>query len=341
VIEIAIGGENLAMSVERRERYPIRVRYPRELRDNLEELQRILVPTANGSHTPLAQVADIQYTLGPQEIKSENTRLVGYVTMNTRQRDEVSVVEDAEALIQAKIASGELKFPPGYYYQWAGQFENQVRAMKRLSILIPICLLIDFVLLYSCFGRWWVALLCFSAVIVSASGGFLMLLFYGFNLSVAVWVGFIALFGVAEDDSVIMASYLKQLFDERTPQSIREVREIVVEAGMKRIRPCLITTTTTVFGLLPVLLAQGRGSDVMQAMAIPSVGGMAVQLITLFIVPCLYCLVEERKFRRRTSRLFPERGQDAQPTTGSRYVRWLWCLATKNPLFGARKKGQS
>jgi Cu(I)/Ag(I) efflux system membrane protein CusA/SilA len=307
VIEIAIGGENLTTSVEGRERYPIRVRYPRELRDNLEDLERILVPVAGGSHIPLAQVADIQYTIGPQEIKSENTRLVGYVTLNTRQRDEVSVVEDADAVIRARIEEddelgrpdSERLFPAGYTYKWGGQFENQVRATKRLALLVPICLAADFVLLYMGFGRWWVALLCFSAVIVSASGGFLMLLFYGFNMSVAVWVGFIALFGVAEDDSVVMATYCGQLFDERTPKSIQEVRDIVVEAGMKRIRPCLMTTATTVLGLMPIFLIEGRGSDVMQPMAIPSVGGMAVQLITLFVTPCVYCLVEEWKFKRR------------------------------------------
>jgi len=300
IIETGIGGDNLTTSVEGRERYPIRVRYPRELRDNLEELQRILVPAADGAQIPISQVAEIRYTVGPQEIKSENTLLVGYVTMNTRDRDEVSVVEDADALIQAKVAKGELKFPPGYYYQWAGQFESQVRATKRLAVLIPLCLLIDFVLLYLGFGRWWVALLVFSGIIVSASGGFLMLLFYGFNLSVAVWVGFIALFGVAEDDGVVMATYIGQLFDQRAPASIPQVRELVVEAGMKRIRPCLMTTATTVLGLLPVFWTEGRGSDVMQPMAIPSVGGMAVQLITLFIVPCVYCWVEEWKFRRRT-----------------------------------------
>lgn len=300
IIETGIGGDNLTTSIEGRERYPIRVRYPRELRDNLEELQRLLVPAADGAQVPISQVAEIRYTIGPQEIKSENTLLVGYVTMNTRDRDEVSVVEDADALIRAKVAKGELTFPPGYYYQWAGQFESQVRATKRLAVLIPLCLLLDFILLYIGFGRWWVALLVFSGILVSASGGFLMLLFYGFNLSVAVWVGFIALFGVAEDDGVVMATYIGQLFDEGAPASISEVRELVVQAGMKRIRPCLMTTATTVLGLLPVFLAEGRGSDVMQPMAIPSVGGMTVQLITLFIVPCIYCWVEEWKFRRRT-----------------------------------------
>ena len=303
VIEIAIGGESLTTSIEGRERYPIRVRYPRELRDNFDDLQRILVPSAGGTQVPISQVANIRYRIGAQEIKSENGLLVGYVTLNTRDRDEVSVVEDAEKLIRAKIASGELHMPAGYYYQWAGQFENQVRSTRRLALLIPICLAVDFVLLFIGLGRWWVALLVFSGIIVSASGGFLMLLFYGFNLSVAVWVGFIALFGVAEDDGVVMATYLGQLFDERKPVTVDEVRNTVVEAGLKRIRPCLMTTATTVIGLMPVFLIDGRGSDVMRPMAIPSVGGMAIQLITLFIVPCVYCLVEEIKLKRAQIRL--------------------------------------
>jgi Cu(I)/Ag(I) efflux system membrane protein CusA/SilA len=299
VIEIAIGGENLTMSVEGRERYPIRVRYPREQRDNLEELQRILVPAASGAQVPISQVADVRYTLGPQEIKSENTLLVGYVTMNTRDRDEVSVVEDAEALIQSKIKSGELTFPPGYYYQWAGQFENQVRAMSRLKILIPLCLLLDFVLLYFGLKRWWIALLVFSDILVSASGAFIMLFFWGYNMSVAVWVGFIAMFGVAEDDSVVVSTYIGDLLKERPPSTVEEVRELVLEAGRKRIRPNLMATATTVLGLIPVFLVTGRGSDVMQPMAVPSVGGMAVGLITLFITPCVYCCVEEWKVRRQ------------------------------------------
>jgi Cu(I)/Ag(I) efflux system membrane protein CusA/SilA len=288
--------------VEGRERYPIRVRYPRELRDNLEDLERILVPAADGAHIPITQVAELRYTIGPQEIKSENALLVGYVTLNTRDRDEVSVVEDADRLIQARIASGEIRFPPGYYYQWAGQFENQVRAMKRLSILLPLCLLLQLVLLYLGFNRWWIALLIFADVIVSASGGFLMLAWWGYNLSVAVWVGFIALFGVAEDDSVLIASYLTQLFDKRQPQSVDDVREMVVEAGTKRIRPSLMTAATTVIGLMPVFWAEGRGADVMQPMAIPSMGGMAMSIVTMFIVPCVYCWIEERRLARRLGR---------------------------------------
>lgn len=307
VIEIAIGGDNLTTSVEGRERYPIRVRYLREFRDNLEELQRILVPAANGTNIPISEVVDIQYTLGSQEIKSENTRLVGYVTLNTRDRDEVSVVEDADKVIRARIAEdqrlhrpdNERLFPTGYHYQWGGQFENQVRAMNRLKILIPLCLLLDFVLLYIGLGRWWLALLVFTDILISASGGFMMLLLWGHNISVAVWVGFIALFGVAEDDSVVVSTYIGDLLKERPPNTVEEVRELVVEAGSKRIRPNLMASATTFLGLIPVFLADGRGSDVMQPMAIPSVGGMVIGLVTLFVTPCVYCWVEEWNVRRR------------------------------------------
>src|SRR5262249_32324399 len=313
IIEIAIGGENLTYTVEGRERYPVRVRYPHELRERFEDLERILVPTTSGAQVPIGPLAKIQYIIGPQELKSENGLLVGYVTLNTRDRDEVSVVEDAEALLQAEkrrsdelVAAGKheqatLVVPPGYYWKWSGQFENQQRATARLSWLVPVVLASMFLMIYLGFGRWWLALIVFFGILVSASGGFVMLLFYGFNLGVAVWVGFIALFGVADDDSVVMLTYLEQIFGERESRSVAEIREMVVEAGLKRIRPCLMTTATTVIGLLPVFLTTGRGSDVMQPMAIPSVGGMAVQLITLFVAPCLYCLVKEWQFRIRKS----------------------------------------
>jgi Cu(I)/Ag(I) efflux system membrane protein CusA/SilA len=159
-----------------------------------------------------------------------------------------------------------------------------------------------FLSLYFGFGKWWLALVVFLGILVSASGGFAMLLFYGANLSVAVWVGFIALFGVADDDSVVMLTYLEQVFSERSPKSIADIRQMVLEAGLKRIRPCLMTTATTVIGLAPIFMDTGRGSDVMQPMAIPSVGGMAVQLITLFVAPCIYCLVKEHQFRRASAR---------------------------------------
>ncbi|MCO5170671.1 MAG: efflux RND transporter permease subunit [Planctomycetes bacterium] len=299
VIEVAIGGEALTESVEGRERYPIRVRYPRELRDSLEALERVLVPTATGEHVPISQVAEVAYTVGPQEIKSENALLVGYVTLNTRDRDEVSVVEDAERLLQEKLRAGELVLPPGYYYQWAGQFESQVRATGRLKVIVPLVLLLDLVILYLAFGRWWVALLVFSGVAVSAAGGFIMLFLWGVNLSVAVWVGFIALFGIADDDGVVMGTYLTQTFTRASPATVEEVRALVVEAASKRIRPALMTSATTLFALLAVFLTQGRGSDIMQPMAIPLIGGMAVSVVDWLLVPCVYAWVEERRLRRR------------------------------------------
>lgn len=310
IIEIAIGGENLTTTVEGRERYPMRVRYPRELRERFDDLKKVLVPTATGAQVPIGQVAKIHYTLGPSELKSENGLLVGYVTMNTRDRDEVSVVEDAEALLQAEkrrsdelIAAGRheeatLVVPPGYYWKWGGQFENQQRAMARLSWMVPLVLFSMFIMIYMGLGRWWLAFIVWFCILVSASGGFAMLLWYGSNLSVAVWVGFIALFGVADDAAVVLLSFLEDTFRERVPKSVAEVREMVIESSLQRVRPLLMSTATTVIGLLPLFLTYGRGSDVMQPMAIPSVGGMSVQLIAFLLAPCLYCLVKEWQFNR-------------------------------------------
>jgi Cu(I)/Ag(I) efflux system membrane protein CusA/SilA len=313
VIEVAIGGENITMSVEGRERYPIRVRYLRELRERFDDLERILVPSPTGAQIPIGQLAEIRYSLGPQELKSENGLLVGYVTMNTRDRDEMSVVEDAERVLQdAKRRSDELVaagrheeatlvVPAGYYWKWSGQFENQQRATRRLSWIVPLVLLTMFVLIYIGLGQWWLALVVFFGIIVSASGGFLMLYWWGVNLSVAVWVGFIALFGVVDDSSVVMLDFLERQFAKRKPTDIADIRAMVMEASLKRVRPLLMSTATTVFGLMPIFLTHGRGSDVMQPMAIPSVGGMSIQLITLFIAPCIYCMVQEMKYRRLVS----------------------------------------
>jgi len=298
VIELALGGANLTESVEGRERYPIRVRLARDFREDAEAIQRINVPSTSGAQVPLAQLASIRTVLGPQEIKGERGLLVGYVTMNTRERDEVSVVQDAELVLRRALADGRLTLPPGYYWEWSGQFENQVRAAARMKILVPLTLAILFTMLVLAFKRWWIAPVIFFGVLVSASGGFLMLSWWDVNLSVAVWVGFLVLFGVVDDDGVVIATYLEGVFEGRTFDSVAELRAAVIEAGLKRIRPCLMTIATTVFALLPLFWATGRGSDVMVPMAIPSVGGMAVSLITLFIVPCLFCVVEEWKWRR-------------------------------------------
>ncbi|HEX7859365.1 MAG TPA: efflux RND transporter permease subunit [Verrucomicrobiae bacterium] len=299
VIEIALGGVNIMESVEGRERYPIRLRYLRDFREDIPELEKILLPTSTEAQIPLAQVVTIKSVLGPQEIKGERGLLVGYVTMNTRDRDEVSVVEDAERALQTALRSGELQLPPGYYWEWSGQFENQVRATKRMQILVPICLAIMFVMLYLGFERWWIAPIIYFNILACAAGGFIMLALWGANLSVAVWVGFLVLFGVIDDDGVVMATYLEGIFDKARFDSIDEIHNAVTEAGLKRIRPALMTISTTVFGLMPIFWATGRGSDVMQPMAIPSVGGMFVNIVIgIFIVPCCFCAVEEWKWKR-------------------------------------------
>ncbi len=298
VIEVAIGGERATTTVEGAERYPVRVRYSRELRDSLEALQKILLPTASGAQVPLTSLVRFRFTMGPQEIKTENTLKVGYVTLNTRDRDEISVVEDAERLLKARIADGTLRIPPGYYYTWGGQFEAQVRATARLQILVPVVVLLMLFLLRLGFGRTWLALVVFLGIAVECTGGFLMLWLWDVNLSVAVWVGMIALLGVADDDAVVMLTYLEQIFKGKPLTTVADVRNGVVEAGLKRIRPCLMTTATTVFGMIPVFLAHGRGSDVMQPMAIPLMGGMAVQFMTIFIAPCIYSAVMEWRLRR-------------------------------------------
>ncbi|NUN48709.1 MAG: efflux RND transporter permease subunit [Candidatus Brocadiae bacterium] len=298
VIEVAIGGVNLMQTVEGRERYPVRVRYLRDFREEIPDLGKILVPTSAGAHVPLTQLADIRTVVGPQEIKGERGLLTGYVTLNTRERDEVSVVEDAEAALQAARREGRLTLPPGYYWEWSGQFENQQRATARMKVLVPLCLVVMFVMLFTGFSRWWIGPVIFASIFVSTAGGFLMLGLWGANLSVAVWVGFLVLFGVVDDDGVVMGTYLEGVFRDASFASIEEVREAVLQAGLKRIRPSLMTMATTVFGLAPIFWVDGRGSDVMRPMAIPSVGGMAIQVVAMFILPCLFCWIEERRWTR-------------------------------------------
>ena len=303
VIEVAIGGERSTTTVEGTARYPVRVRYARELRDTIEALEKVLLPTAAGAQVPLTAVAALHYEVGPQEIKSENTLKVGYVTLNTRDRDEVSVIEDADRAVKAAIEDGRVRMPAGYFYEWGGQFEAQVRATERLSVLVPTVLAVMVVMLYLGFGKWWIAGTVFLCILVSMTGGFLMLWIWGVNLSVAVWVGMIALLGVADDDAVVMLTYQEQVFREaregaRGLRTKDDVRDLVVTAGLRRIRPCLMTLATTVIGMLPVFLVDGRGSDVMRPMAIPSVGGMAVQVWALFLAPAVYCAVMERRLPR-------------------------------------------
>ncbi len=321
VLQVAVGGMALSSSVEGRERFPLRVRYARELRDNPDDLQRILIPAMNGVQVPLSEIADIDYTRGAQMIRSENTFLNGYVIFDKNEgKAEVDVVQEAEKILKDKLSSGALKLPDGVSYKFAGNYENQLRATKRLAIVIPISLLLILLLLYFQFRTVTASFIHFSGVFVAFAGGFIMLWLYGqgwfmnfsvaginlrdmfqmhtINLSVAVWVGFIALFGIATNDGVIMGTYIHQVFEDRHPATVHDVREAVVTAGMKRVRPAMMTTAVAVIALLPVLSSNGKGSDIMIPMAIPMFGGMVIQVMTVYVVPLFQAMWRERAVTR-------------------------------------------
>ncbi len=323
-IETAIGGMNVTTTVEGRERFPVRVRYPRELRDNPESIIKMLMPTPVGAQVPLGELVDIEYVRGPQMIKSEDTFLTGYVLFDKKEGyAEVDVVEEAQRFIQQRIDNGELVVPAGVSYKFSGSYENQLRAMKRLSIVIPISLITIFLLLFFQFKTVIASSIHFSGVFVAFAGGFIMLWLYGqdwflnfsiaevsmrelfqlhpINLSVAVWVGFIALFGIATDDGVIMGTYIHQVFEERKPQTVPEVREAVLIAGKKRVRPAMMTAAVAIIALLPVLTSTGKGADIMVPMAIPTFGGMTIQLMTMFVVPVLQAYWRETVVKRQAS----------------------------------------
>jgi Cu(I)/Ag(I) efflux system membrane protein CusA/SilA len=316
VIEVAIGGRRITTTIEGRERYGVRVRYFRELRDDIESLDRIIVPAPTGAQVPLVQLADIRYVRGPQSIKSEDTFLVGYVVFDKKPGfAEVDVVEQCQAYLDAKIEAGELIIPAGVSYSFTGSYENQVRSQRTLAIVLPAALVAIFMVLYLQFRKVSTSLIVFSSILIAWSGGFIMLwlsgqsgfldisvldtsareLFQirGFNLSVAVWVGFLALFGIASDDGVVMATYLEQRFAKRPPRGVQEIREATIEGAAKRIHPCLMTSATTILALLPVLTSTGRGADIMVPMALPTFGGMIAVLLSVFAIPVLYALLKE------------------------------------------------
>ena len=323
-METAIGGMEITTTVEGRERFPVRVRYPQELRDDPESIKKILVPTKSGAQIPLGELAKLNYVRGPQMIKSEDTFLVGYVLFDKRDGfAEVNVVNDAQNYLQKKIDSGELKVPAGVSYKFSGNYENQVRAVKRLAIVVPISLVLIFLLLYFQFKTIIASSIHFSGVFVAFSGGFIMIWLYSqpwfmnfslsgenmrdlfqmhtINLSVAVWVGFIALFGIATDDGVLMGTYIHDVFEKRNPKTVSEVRDAVMEAGSKRVRPAMMTAAVAIIALLPVLSSTGKGADIMVPMAIPIFGGMVIQIMTIFVVPVLQAIWRENVVKKSQS----------------------------------------
>jgi len=280
------------------------------------------VPGAEGVQIPITQLAEIRYVRGPEVIKSEDTSLVGYVLFDKKpDYAEVDVVEGADRLIKHKESTGEFVRPGGVVITFAGTYENQVHAAKTLMVLVPLALFSIFMVLYMQFRTVTTTLMIFVGVMVSWAGAFLLIWLYAqpwylnfsvfgvnlrelfhvhpINLSVAVWVGFLALFGVSDDDGVVMATYLDQTFRDAKPTTIEEVRETTVRAGKRRVRAALMTTATTILALIPVFTSTGRGSDIMVPMAIPSFGGMTIEILTMLIVPVLYCWVKEIRLPRQ------------------------------------------
>ena len=324
ILSTAIGGMSEGNTVEGRERFPIRVRYARELRDDPDVLNQVLIPAMDGTQIPLGQVADIQFTRGATMINSENTFLVGYITFDKAGTlAEVEVVNEVKQVLDEQVKSGKIVLPKGVSYAFTGTYEQQEHAAKRLQIVIPVALMIILLILYFQFRSVTASLIHFSGVFVAFAGGFILMWLYGqpwfmdftvcdvnmrtlfgmgtINLSVAVWVGFIALFGIATDDGVLMGTYIHQTFLARNPQTKHDIIEAVVEAGKKRVRPAAMTTATTLIALLPVLSSTGKGADVMVPMSIPTFGGMMIQTMTMFVVPVLQCWWRENALKKKQS----------------------------------------
>ena len=303
LIETALGGMNVDRTVEGRERYPVRVRYRRDLRERVEELPDLPVVTHTGQTVPLSELATLTTTWGPGVISSENARLVAHVafavTGSVGDLEAVAAIEASLRGAAAKPAGDPdaLALPPGYSFELVGSFRNQIEANRRLAWLVPLVIGINLLLIYFQFRAVPLTLAVFAGIPVAFGGGMICLALAGAEMNTAVWVGFIALFGIAVDDGVVVATYLDQVFTRRRLRSVEDIRAATVAAGARRIRPCLMTTATTVLALIPVLLSDGRGADVARAMALPVFGGMTVELVTLFVVPVLFCGFKEFKLR--------------------------------------------
>jgi len=305
IIMTAIGGMNLTTTVEGRERYPVRIRYMRELRDSPEALKRIFVPTSRkGEHIPLAQIAKLKKVPGPAVINSENTLTYARIFVNVNQ-DKVGLIDfvkNARAAVDEKIKSGELQLPPGYFISWSGQFESEMESRKKLIPSLIIALAVILVLLYMAFKNFSTLAILATGLPVSLMGGIILLFLLDFKFSTAVWVGFIALFGVATDNAVVLLSILENLFKEKMPKTVEEIRQTVIEGCLLKVRPAIMTTMTTIIALMPVMFATGAGSEIMKPMASPTVGGLVTATLSnLILVPVLYCWIKERRILHQLS----------------------------------------
>jgi len=300
VIESAIGGKNVTFTIEGRQRFPVRVRYARDFREDVDALANVLVAGPNGTQIPLRDIAHIGVVMGPSMITSENGLLRGTVLMNVRGRDVGGFVDEAKRVVAERVS-----MPAGYYIEWSGQYENQVRAKQRLQIVIPIVLIVIFVLLYMTYHSAIEAAHVLLAVPFALTGGIFLLKLLGYNFSVAVWVGFIALFGTAVQTGVVMVIYLEDAVRRKTGAkgdlTIQNLHEAVMEGALLRLRPKVMTVATVVAGLLPIMWSTRTGAEVMKPLATPVLGGMVSSLLHVLIVtPVIFTTIRERELRRKT-----------------------------------------
>ena len=298
VIMTAIGGMNVTTTVEGLERYPVNVRYSRELRDNLSALKRVLIPTPSGAQIPLSYVADISTKKGPPVIKSENARTTAWLYVDLRGIDVGTYVKNAKKVIEEKV-----DFPEGYSLVWSGQYEYMERAQKRLNIVVPITLVIIFLLLYFNFKNFTESLIVMLSLPFALVGGIWFMYFLDYNFSVAAGVGFIALAGLAAETGVIMLVYLDNVFKDKlkkgTMNSLKDLYRTIIEGAVERVRPKLMTVTTTMVGLIPILWGTGAGSQTMKRIAAPMVGGMmSSTVLTLVVIPAIYYLWKSREINK-------------------------------------------
>ncbi|MDP3730160.1 MAG: efflux RND transporter permease subunit, partial [Candidatus Omnitrophota bacterium] len=297
VIMSAIGGEPITTTIEGRERYTVNVRYPRELRDDLDKLRRVLVPAMSGAQIPLGELADINLTQGPAMIRNENGMLSGYVYVDIAGRDIGSYVNEAK-----KIVSQKLKVPTGYSLQWSGQYENMMRVRERLKLVIPITIFIIFVLLYMNTKSPIKACIVMLAVPFSLVGAIWLMYILNYNISIGVWVGMIALMGLDAETGVFMLLFLDMSYDERVRQgkmrTYEDLKEAIIHGAVKRIRPKMMTVMTTFIGLVPIMWSMGAGADMMKRIAAPMIGGIFTSFIMeLLVYPPIYAIWKGRELK--------------------------------------------
>ena len=299
-VESGIGGMNVAENIEGRRRYPINVRYQRDFRDNLEELNRVLIATPSGAQIPISEVASISFSRGPAMIRDEDGQLTGYVYIDLNTTDYGGFVNQASQMLRQK-----LQLPAGYTYQWSGEYEFQLRAKERLKLILPVVFFVIFMLLYMVFHSLTEAMVLIFPTFYAMTGGLILQWLLGYNFSVAVWVGYIALFGIAVETGVVMVVYLHESLDKRIasdrPLTEADIHEAAIEGAVQRLRPKLMTVSAVLASLIPILWASGIGSDVMKPIAAPMVGGMITSTIhVLILVPVFFVLMKERALRRGT-----------------------------------------